>query len=142
MSTPSRTSTIAPGPAARAVERRAAVHHALLGARAVERGAWTIRPAHAGDAPALDRLAELDDARVPCEPLLVTEVDGVAVAAIGVLDRRVIADPWTPTAAAVDLLQAAATALRGAERRRRWTGRLGRSRGVDRSAHGTPRAAA
>jgi hypothetical protein len=142
VSTPIPTSTIAPGPAARGVERRAAVQRALLGVRADERAAWTIRPAHAGDAAALHRLAELDDAAVPREPLLLAEVDGIAVAAIGVLDRRVIADPWTPTAAAVDLLQAAATELRGAERRRRWTARLGRSGRTDRASHGSPRAAA
>jgi hypothetical protein len=113
---------------ARALDRRVAVHSALLTrSPAVAGGAGgpiRVRPATVADAGALDALAQLDSARAPAEPRLLAEIDGRAIAAIGVLDRRVVADPWVPTAAAVEALQAAAAELRGPERRRRWTTRL------------------
>lgn len=137
---PHRASVVAARPAggavARGVARQAELRHALLGGRPDDEADWTIRTATAADGPALARLADLDSAtRIPSEPLLVAEVAGTPVAAIGILDRRVIADPWTPTAPAVDLLQAAATELRGAARRRAWAERLRRPRrGAGRSA--------
>ncbi|MEV4419324.1 hypothetical protein AB0L40_05020 [Patulibacter sp. NPDC049589] len=126
------------GPVARGVARQAELRSALLGGRPSLDGAgdWTIRTANAGDGPALARLADLDSAtRIPSEPVLLAEVAGTPVAAIGILDRRVIADPWIPTAAAVDLLQANAAELRGAARRRAWAERLRRPRrGAERRA--------
>jgi hypothetical protein len=124
-------STVSPalgGALARGVDRRAQIHRSLLArGTAVGGGAGgplEIRPSRPSDVGALADLAQLDSARVPAEPLLVAEHGGRVVAAIGVLNRRVIADPWLPTAAAVDLLQAAAAEARGPERRRRWSARL------------------
>jgi hypothetical protein len=122
--------TRSPSTLTRAMDRRAAVHSALLSrspaAAAGADGPVRVRPATVADADALGALAQLDSARVPAEPLLVAEVDGRAVAAIGVRDRRVVADPWLRTTVAVDALQAAAAELRGPERRRGWTARLSR----------------
>ncbi|WP_022930045.1 hypothetical protein [Patulibacter americanus] len=125
------TPTVSPalgGAPARGVDRRARIHRSLLArGTAVGGGAGgplEIRPSAPADVDALADLAQLDSARVPAEPLLVAEHGGRIVAAIGVLDRRVIADPWLPTATAVDLLQAAAAEARGPERRRRWSVRL------------------
>ncbi len=72
----------------------------------------TIRPARPEDAPALARLAALDSSRLPEGDLLVGEVDGRPAAAIGVLSREVVADPFVPTRELVALLAARADALR------------------------------
>lgn len=100
---------------------------ALLGGRAAGRRDLAIRLAGDADAPVIRFLAERDPAgRAPGTPLLVAEADGVAVAAIGIRDRRVLADPMADTAAAVDRLQARAAELRGPLRRERWAARMGR----------------
>jgi hypothetical protein len=65
----------------------------------------TIRPARAGDAPALWRLAALDSAPLPAEPLLIAEVDGEIRVAVSASDSRAIADPFVPTAHIVELLR-------------------------------------
>ncbi len=72
----------------------------------------TIRPARPEDAPALRDLAALDSARVPSGELLVGEVDGRLRAAIDVVTREVVADPFVPTRELVALLAARADALR------------------------------
>jgi hypothetical protein len=74
-------------------------------------GGLTIRPAFPDDAGALARLAALDSARVPAGPLLLAEVDGVPWAAIALPSGRVIADPFRPTAALVELLARRAAQL-------------------------------
>jgi hypothetical protein len=85
----------------------------------------TIRPAFPDDAPAVARLAALDSQRVPAGPLLLAEIDGEPWAAIAPHSGRVVADPFRPTAALVDLLRrraahlAAAQEAAGAPRRRR-----------------------
>ena len=64
----------------------------------------SIRRAGPHDAPALCRLAALDSA-VPLDgEILIAEVDGAALAALSLADGTVIADPFAPTAALVDLL--------------------------------------
>lgn len=65
----------------------------------------TIRPAYPDDALALRRLAELDSAVVPPEPLVVAEVDGDLRVAVSMSDLRAIADPFAPTAHIVDLVR-------------------------------------
>lgn len=65
----------------------------------------TIRPASAGDASALRRLAELDSSTVPHEPLLVAQVDGEIQVAVSMSDLSAIADPFVPTAHVVDLVR-------------------------------------
>jgi hypothetical protein len=79
----------------------------------------TIRSAHHEDASALLRLAALDSSQVPADELLVAEVDGVVVAAIGAAGGRAVADPFRPTADVVALLRVHAGAERHTARRRR-----------------------
>lgn len=64
----------------------------------------TYRPAVPRDAQALARLAVLDDSTVPAGDVLVAEVAGIVVAALGSYGHAV-ADPFTPTAALVDNLR-------------------------------------
>jgi hypothetical protein len=71
----------------------------------------TIRHAFPDDALALVRLAALDSAEVPPQPLLVAEMDGELRAALSMRDGTVIADPFHRTAAAVQLLRARAQQL-------------------------------
>src|SRR4051812_36287540 len=77
----------------------------------------TIRPAFPDDAPALARLAALDSQRLPVGPLLLAEIDGEPWAAIALQSARVIADPFRPTAALVDLLRGRAAQLAGSSLR-------------------------
>lgn len=80
----------------------------------------TIRPGYADDHQALARLAALDSAVIPAEPLLVAEMDGEMSAALSLRDGTSIADPFRPTADVVALLRAhAAAATRTPQRRRR-----------------------
>ena len=64
----------------------------------------TIRFASAADAPALERLAELDSSYVPHGLVLVAEVGGELWAALSVESGHAIADPWRPSADAVLML--------------------------------------
>ncbi len=57
------------------------------------------------DHAALVRLAQRDSAEVPQGELIGAEVDGSLVAAISVGNRRVVADPFTPTEGVRSLLQ-------------------------------------
>jgi hypothetical protein len=57
------------------------------------------------DEQALRRLAALDSVRPITGPALVAEVDGIAVAAIGIEDGKVVADPFEHTADVVELLK-------------------------------------
>ena len=72
----------------------------------------TIRHAYPADADALRRLAALDSRRVPSGELFVAEVDGHLRAAVSMDTGAVIADPFEPTAAVVDLLRLHASAAR------------------------------
>lgn len=64
-----------------------------------------IRRAYADDALALVRLAALDSAdAAPQAPLVVAELDGELAVALSLADGSVIADPFRPTAAIVQLL--------------------------------------
>jgi hypothetical protein len=73
-----------------------------------------IRRAHDADVPRLHDLAELDS-RPPLEgPVLVAVVEGEIWAGLGLDDDRVIAEPFLPTAAAVELLRLRVRQLRAA----------------------------
>jgi hypothetical protein len=65
----------------------------------------TIRPARPDDRPALWRLAALDSAIVPAEPLLVAELDGELSVAVSASDLSAIADPFVPTAHIVEMVR-------------------------------------
>ena len=77
-----------------------------------ESPAVTIRPAHESDAAALRRLAALDSAAVPAAPVLLAEVDGRIVAAVGVDTAEAVADPFEPTSDVLELLAMRAQRLR------------------------------
>jgi len=73
-----------------------------------------LRPATETDVPAVRRLAALDSAVVPSDPLLLAVVEAQVRAAISLTTDEVIADPFTPTAAVVELLVLRAARLRHA----------------------------
>jgi hypothetical protein len=75
----------------------------------------TVRHAHAGDAPALARLAALDSAHAPELPVLVAESGARLLAALPLGSGRLIADPFEPTAELVALLQLRAAQLEAGE---------------------------
>lgn len=64
----------------------------------------TIRRGALEDQAALNGLAALDSAPAPVGPVLVAEVAGELRAALSLTDGAVIADPFHPTAAVVELL--------------------------------------
>jgi hypothetical protein len=72
----------------------------------------TIRHAHPADLRSLERLAALDSRRLPSGELFVAEVGDQLVAAVSIDTGAVIADPFEPTAAIVDLLRVHADAVR------------------------------
>ena len=71
----------------------------------IETGAVAIRRAKDADLPLLQDLAELDSAAPLSGPALVADVNGRPWAALGLEDQRVVADPFLPTAATVELLR-------------------------------------
>ena len=66
--------------------------------------AVTLRLGTAADGRALRRLAALDSSEVPAAPVIVAEVGGELRAALSLIDRTVIADPFHPTAELVKRL--------------------------------------
>lgn len=90
----------------------------------------TIRHAFPDDALALVRLASLDSAELPSEPMLVAEVNGELRAAISLRDGAAIADPFHRTQALVELLAARAAQLAAAAASTTKARTHGRSRGV------------
>ena len=72
-----------------------------------------IREAQPTDTATLERLAELDSARVPSGRLLVAEADGKIQAAVPLAGGPAIADPFRATTASVSLLGLRAAQLRG-----------------------------
>lgn len=80
-----------------------------------------LRLAHTDEARVLHRLAELDDAPDLQGESLLALVDGEAIAALSLADRRVVANPFVRTENAVTLLRIQADHLFGRrERRRIW----------------------
>ena len=72
----------------------------------------TIRPARDRDARTLQDLAALDSARPLSGDALVAESDGRPIAALEVGTGRGVADPFVPSASAIDLLRVRAAQLR------------------------------
>jgi hypothetical protein len=79
----------------------------------------TLRFAFPDDTRALARLAALDSAEPPALPALLCEAGGQLLAALSLVDGSVVADPFHPTVALVELLRARARQLRGTTPRRR-----------------------
>jgi hypothetical protein len=79
-------------------------------------GGVVVREANGRDAAPLERLAQLDSARVPAAPMLVAEVDGELRAAISMADGAVIANPFARTHDLVAMLQTRAGHLPTAQR--------------------------
>jgi len=77
-----------------------------------------LRLAQADERGAVERLAHLDGARAPAGDVLLALVDGEPVAALSLADGSVVSDPFTPTAAVVDLLRVRAQRLGAPERLR------------------------
>jgi hypothetical protein len=77
-----------------------------------------IRESDHTDLKRLQRLAQLDSARLPERPLVVAEVDGELRAAVSLSDGSVIADPFHRTADLVALAEVRATQHRERLRRR------------------------
>ena len=73
--------------------------------------AITLRACGAGDALELRRLAELDGAAPLTGEVLAAEQHGELRAAIALAGRRVIADPFHPTADLVELLETRAAQI-------------------------------
>jgi hypothetical protein len=73
----------------------------------------TIRPATAADTAALARLAALDSAEIPAGPLFVAEQDELLIAAVSARDGAAIADPFTRSADAVEILRRRARQVTG-----------------------------
>ncbi len=71
-----------------------------------------LRPARDNDLTAVARLAALDSARIPDGPLLLGLVDGELAAAMSLSTGAVVADPFRPTLALVELLTMRAARLR------------------------------
>jgi hypothetical protein len=74
----------------------------------------TLRPATPADEPRLNRLAALDSSRPPGQPVLLAEIDGRLLAALGVRDGKVVANPFHLTEDLVGLLRARAGQLTAA----------------------------
>jgi hypothetical protein len=66
----------------------------------------TLRFGFPDDAEAIARLAALDSASAPAQPVLLAEVDGELRAALSLSDGAVVADPFYATLALVELLRA------------------------------------
>jgi hypothetical protein len=83
-----------------------------------------LRSATSADAPAVRRLAALDDARMLAEPIMIALEDGEPVAALSLADHRVVANPFRLTQDAVALLRLRAEHVAtpaGVSRRTRWS---------------------
>ncbi len=76
-----------------------------------------IRRARDTDMPVLNDLAAVDSAAELDGPVLVAVVEGRIWAALAIDGDRVIADPFLPTAPAVELLRLRVAQLRESERR-------------------------
>ncbi len=78
-----------------------------------------LRLARGDETWVVSRLADLDDAPDLDGQVLLALVEGEAIAALSLADRRVVANPFVRTQHAVTLLRMRADHLLGARRRRR-----------------------
>jgi hypothetical protein len=65
----------------------------------------TVRPYLPDDRRPLERLAALDDRRVPSQPIVLAEAHGRLVAAVSKRTGEAVADPFEPTAHLVAMLR-------------------------------------
>jgi hypothetical protein len=65
----------------------------------------TVRRAAPADDAAITRVSSLDSARPPVGPTLVAELNDEIVAAVSLRDGAVVADPFRPTTAIVEMLR-------------------------------------
>ena len=72
-----------------------------------------LRMAERDEAPVIRRLAALDDQPALEGPVLLALLDGEAVAALSLLDRRVVATPFLSTRDVVQLLRLRADHIAG-----------------------------
>jgi len=94
------------------------VSHATVSRLAASDAELVIRPARYTDATALERLAALDSSRpLRGGQVLVAEDEARIVAAVSMHDGRAIADPFVPSADAVEILRRQASASRPARAR-------------------------
>src|SRR5437016_3785349 len=100
----------------RAAERRRLVSSSPPPGSSERAGATIVafRLARADEARLVRRLAALDTAPVPDGQVLLALIDGEVVAALSLLDGRVVADPFVRTEDAVALLRLRAEHLWGA----------------------------
>jgi hypothetical protein len=94
-----------------AVTLNSRLHPARPRSTVAAEGSVTLRFAVPADAKRLARLAALDSSNALAQPSLLGEVDGQPLAALGLSDGTVIADPFHHTADLVDLLRARARHL-------------------------------
>ncbi|MGH2979784.1 MAG: hypothetical protein ACRDLQ_09140 [Solirubrobacterales bacterium] len=73
----------------------------------------SIRPFADSDAQAVREVAQRDSSIVPAGVLLVAELDGEVRAALSLDTGEVVADPFAPSTALVDLLRTRALQLTG-----------------------------
>ncbi len=66
----------------------------------------TVRPYLPLDRRPLERLAALDDRRVPAQPVVVAEANGKLLAAVSKRTGEAVADPFESTAHLVAMLRA------------------------------------
>jgi hypothetical protein len=83
----------------------------------------TMRLAHSGDAAAIARLVEMEEAQPLRGESLVAELDGTIIAALSVRDGQAVADLFRPTAGIVRTL-------------RHWRAELGESRSPSHTGSG------
>jgi hypothetical protein len=79
-----------------------------------------LRLVRRGEDQVVRELAALDDAPTPQGQVLLALIDGEAVAALSLLDGRVVANPFVLTQDAVALLRLCAKHLSGGKPVRRW----------------------
>jgi hypothetical protein len=99
------------------MNRSLAYVHSSRGSAGV--GELTIRRARPADAAAIADLAALDSARPLTGERLVAALDGRLAAAVSLHDGRTIADPFVPSAEAVDALRLYTAGARSAAARPR-----------------------
>jgi hypothetical protein len=98
----------------RTADARRAAHGRIRPARAVvTEKSVTLRFCSAGDEKSLARLAALNRAEPPEQPVLLAEIDGQLLAALALSEGTVVADPFHPTVDLIDLLRARARQLNG-----------------------------
>ena len=84
--------------------------------RGVGEATLTVRFGSPADENQLIRLAALDSATPPAQPVLLAEVDGRLLAALATADGTVVADPFHSTMDLVELLRTRARQVTAAAR--------------------------